>query len=643
MDVPDDPESEDEYDVDDGDTDEQAQQEVIEFSNFFLQSACETGKNVKEPLIIDNSDVIIFDFPEFDFSHQTEDVSLKTTNTPSSSRTLRPRVSNSTNFSNKSISDHVIPDNTRTPEHIDNNTTIELAVNNTPDPVEVNRQWRKKNEITAALPDYGKSLGYNQVMFGDCKTATDIFLKLINPITENILDQSNLYATQKNKNLNLRENELLSFFGINFCMGYHKLPSYKHYWKGAKDLNVPAISEVMTRDRFVEILSNIHVNNNENISQNKKDKLFKLRPMIDSLNQIFLESSSGTRELSVDESMIKFKGRSTIKQYNPMKPIKRGYKLWCIADQNGYIMKFTVYQGKNETLEKEFENTNLGERIVLQLTKPFWNESRIVFFDNYFTTFSLLEKLRTQQTLACGTIRQNRKGMPQNFKKDSEIPRGEFDYRFSTSGIGIFKWKDNKVVHIASNYHGNEITSVDRTMKDGSRLSISCPNPIKDYNKYMGGVDHADRLRALYNVDRKSKKWWLRIFWGLLDITFVNAYVIYCQMFEKTDVFDFRRSVALGLMTARNTPSRKSISLKRSAPQTPSNRRKKTLSNSKDVRLGNRGIHWPSFGIKRGRCELCSVRGVESRPLSSCNHCRVFLCCNERKNCFVEYHQVDIV
>jgi len=75
---------------------------------------------------------------------------------------------------------------------------------------------------------------------------------------------------------------------------------------------VPAISEVMTRDRFVEILSNIHVNNNENITQNNKDKSFKLRPMIDSLNQIFLESSSGTRELSVDESMIKFKGRSTI-------------------------------------------------------------------------------------------------------------------------------------------------------------------------------------------------------------------------------------------------------------------------------------------------------------------------------------------
>lgn len=55
-----------------------------------------------------------------------------------------------------------------------------------------------------------------------------------------------------------------------------------------------------------------------------------------------------------------------------------------------------------------------------------------------------------------------------------------------------------------------------------------------------------------------------------------------------------------------------------------------------------RGIHWPAYGSKRGRCELCSVRGVKSQPTSICNHCRVFLCCNERKNCFAEYHQVDL-
>lgn len=235
------------------------------------------------------------------------------------------------------------------------------------------------------LPLYTESKGHNEDMFKNCKTATDIFIKLLSPVVDHIVDQNNLYATQNNKILKLTENELLAFIGMNFCMGYHKLPSYKNYWSTAKDLNVKIVSEVMNRNRFSEISSNIHVNDNTVIPVNNKDKLYKLCPMIDSLNKTFSEAYYGTRELSVDESMIKFKGRSTLKQYNPMKPIKRGYKLWCIADQKGYILKFSVYQGKNETLEHEFENFNLGERIVLKLTKPYWKQSRLVFFDNYFT------------------------------------------------------------------------------------------------------------------------------------------------------------------------------------------------------------------------------------------------------------------
>ncbi|KAL4126378.1 hypothetical protein QTP88_010600 [Uroleucon formosanum] len=43
-------------------------------------------------------------------------------------------------------------------------------------------------------------------------------------------------------------------------------------------------------------------------------------------------------------------------------------------------------------------------------------------------------------------LRSNRKGMPPNLMKDSAIARGEYDYRFSTSGIGVFKWRDNKTV-----------------------------------------------------------------------------------------------------------------------------------------------------------------------------------------------------
>lgn len=85
---------------------------------------------------------------------------------------------------------------------------------------------------------------------------------------------------------------------------------------------------------------------------------------------------------------------------------------------------------------------------------------------------------------------------------------------------------DNKAVHFISNFHGSEITNVNRKNKDGSSVLIKCLASVSDYNKYMGGVDHADRLRALYNIERKSRKWWHRLFFGLLDIMFVNSYVV---------------------------------------------------------------------------------------------------------------------
>jgi len=78
-------------------------------------------------------------------------------------------------------------------------------------------------------------------------------------------------------------------------------------------------------------------------------------------------------------------------------------------------------------------------------------------------------------------------------------------------------------------------------MKDSSKLTTKCLLVVKDYNYFMWGVNLADRYRSLNNVDRKSSKWWMRIFWRLLDITFVNAFVIYCETFGEIYVLEVRR------------------------------------------------------------------------------------------------------
>ena len=47
----------------------------------------------------------------------------------------------------------------------------------------------------------------------------------------------------------------------------------------------------------------------------------------------------------MDEVMIPFKGQSTLKQYMPQKPVKRGIKVWALADAiNGFVSMFlSVY------------------------------------------------------------------------------------------------------------------------------------------------------------------------------------------------------------------------------------------------------------------------------------------------------------
>lgn len=87
------------------------------------------------------------------------------------------------------------------------------------------------------------------------------------------------------------------------------------------------VRDTLRHKRFDDISSSLHVNDDNMRPADCKDKLYKLRPFINAVNDRLPELYNVTREVSVDESMILFKGRSSIKQYNPMKPIKRGYKL----------------------------------------------------------------------------------------------------------------------------------------------------------------------------------------------------------------------------------------------------------------------------------------------------------------------------
>ena len=72
-------------------------------------------------------------------------------------------------------------------------------------------------------------------------------------------------------------------------MGFHELPSCTDFWGCEPDLSAPFVSDALPRNRFAEMLSNIHVKDNAAIPNNNTDKLYKLRPMINQLNWNFVK------------------------------------------------------------------------------------------------------------------------------------------------------------------------------------------------------------------------------------------------------------------------------------------------------------------------------------------------------------------
>ena len=68
-----------------------------------------------------------------------------------------------------------------------------------------------------------------------------------------------------------------------------------------------------------------------------------------------------------------------------------------------------------------------------------------------------------------------------------------------------------------------------------------------------------------------------------------------------------------------------------STSQSVQKRCKSNYSVNKSIRLENFGCHWVIYASGRGRCEVCSQNKVESKLLSKCSTCSVFLCCSEKK------------
>ena len=70
-------------------------------------------------------------------------------------------------------------------------------------------------------------------------------------------------------------------------------------------------------------------------------------------------------------------------------------------------------------------------------------------------------------------------------------------------------------------------TPVARLQPEGVLRYQSVPRLLPAYNKFMGGVDRTDQLRMMCGFVRKSKRYWLHLFFQFFDYAVNNAYLLY--------------------------------------------------------------------------------------------------------------------
>jgi hypothetical protein len=446
-----------------------------------------------------------------------------------------------------------------------------------------------------------------------------------------LVEQSKIYSLFKNVNdFDVTDDEIRCFIGILILSGYNVLPGKRFYWYSLPDVGNEFVKDSMRRDRFISIMRFIHCANNHEMNIN--DKFWKLRPVVNMLKNKFLEHFIPSQNLNYDESMVKYFGKHSCKQFIRGKPIRFGYKVWCLNTPDGYLINFDFYQGlgpkRNITYEKLVGKCTAPMVTMLEeFPKEIKNLPYRFYFDNLFTGLNLLKFLKLNGYQGTGTMRENR--MPKECPMSNQNcmmkkNRGEIESAIEkNSGTFFARWKDNGVVTIGSTIHGiNPLSKTKRYSKAQKKVvQVDMPNCVSMYNKYMGGTDQMDENIARHRIGIRGKKWWWSLFTWLIDVAITNAWRLHVKSGHNSTQLEFRRSIVQEYLTRfKNAPKRKGR---------PSNITSRVPEGIRFDRLD----HYVMSTID-GKRKRCAGATCSSSVRTMCSKCDVGLCID----CFKIFH-----
>ena len=486
------------------------------------------------------------------------------------------------------------------------------------------------------IPDQGpftETAGLNVNM--PSKQPEDFFNLLFDSsMFETIADQTNSYARDRITRIhqgrdpiqqlthenNRRHNRMYNYKDVNasdirifmghvLLMSLVKKASVHSYWSKSTPTRTPFFGKYISRNKFQSILWHLHMNDtsdNPPVGCENHDPLARLRNVISMAQRNFRHIITPSSDVAIDESTCVFRGKVKFLVYNKSKPNKFHIKLFMVSEKTtGYIIGFSVYTGKesnelvraNATLDPDCTTTTKTVMGLLHNCRLL-DAHRRVWFDNWFNSTELLLELLSRSTLACGTCRSNRSGLPRSVtSKNVRLKRFETVYR-RKGNLLCLKWMDKRPVTMLSSFH-HAVEVVSKVRYNGE--VVVKPLMIHQYNLNMNSVDQSDHLLSSY-VALRGNKWYRKLFLHLFNLFVCNSYILNRQYGDKKMSHSQYKEylaqylITTSLQTATCVPGR---------PQTPSIVTEDRLS----------GNHFPQ---KFDHVSTCK-RKVPTRRCKVCN------------------------
>lgn len=406
--------------------------------------------------------------------------------------------------------------------------------------------------------------------------------------------------------------EIKALIGLYYLSGVLKMNSVTVRELFDKDTGVPYFRATMSGSRF-EFLTNCLRFDDKNTREERRkvDRLAPIRELFDDVVNKSAEFYNSTDCCTIDEQLLAFKGRCPFRMYIPNKPDKYGIKIVLLCDSKTfYMMNAEVYLGKKSTPRSQ----PVADYYLQSLTSPIHGTNRNITCDNWFTSIPSATTLLEKNITLIGTLRQNKKEIHLEMKDKYSFEKNSAKFAFSGAltllGYCPPKGSTKKVANLLSTMH----------IHPDEDKTVSLPEMIVFYNKTKGGVDTFDQLCHTYSVSRKTRRWPLCLFFGLLNTVGINSMILLKQSEAlKKEKISNRRTFL------------KTLSLQLITPYMEQRRNWPTLSSN--IREMINGIlktpHKPDrpegTAKKQGRCRFCPT-SKDRKSKTFCNKCQTPIC-----------------